>query len=276
MQLKNNIEKHIIQLLTGEFMIHPSERNRDLHVNVMYNVKPEPKYFEQTIKILSKEKSKIKPIIIAISGKAGSGKDTLLGFFKKKLKGKVEEFSHSYPLKQMLLRTLKFEAKQLYNQDHKHDINDMWGISGRTAMIFFGTALFRNRFRKDVWIKLLNYSIEHSNSDYILIQDCRFEDEAVNIKKMGGYIINICRDPYYFTKRYKLMAKFFKHNQWLFWILYKLKLISFRWNESEVHNIHQYADISIMNLGTLQELDSKVNSHIQYITEQEARIYKGN
>ena len=218
--------------------------------------------------------SKKKPIVIAVSGKAHAGKDTVLEMLKKKLPGKVAMCSHAHPLKQLLINTLHFKHEQLYDQKHKHDINEMWNMTGREAMCKIGTDGFRNHFHPNIWIKLLNYTIDKSDADFILIQDCRFENEAVNIKNVQkGYVINVVRDLYYKTKRYAFFSKIFKKHQWLFWALYKVGLISFRWHESEVHNLTKFYDAEIYNTGSMYTLNELVDhlvddikfEHIGYI-----------
>lgn len=218
---------------------------------------------------------KHKPVVIAVSGKALAGKDTVMNMLQKQLESQghsVKLFSHAYPIKKMMTDILEFTKSQVYDQDHKNDIHELWGMSGREAMLKIGTDMFRNIFHPNAWVILLNVSISRCKADYILMQDVRFVNEALNINNNGGYLINIVRDKYYLTKRYKFWAKFFYYNQWLFHIFYKLKLVSFRWHMSEICDLSEFVDHQIENYGTLEDLNKSACKILEDIQTSEKMV----
>jgi len=121
-------------------------------------------------------------MIISISGKKRSGKDTLansIGF--KKL-------SFADPLKDML-RPLGFTQDQLYG-DSKEIVDQFWGITPRWIMQHLGTELMRDNFRDDIWIKCMEKRLIDTYEDCI-IPDARFDNEVIMLKKMGAIHINV-------------------------------------------------------------------------------------
>lgn len=211
----------------------------------------------------TKLKEKVTPTVIAFSGKAGCGKDTCMEMLKRDLADRghtVKLLSHAGALKRLLIHTLGFTGPQVYSQKGKKEVNEMWNMTGREALVRVGTELFRNHFHDNTWVILLNKQIKECGCEFVIIQDCRFDNEAENINAHSGYIIDIHRDPFYQTKRYKILASIFRNNQWLYHILYKLGLVSFRWHLSELLNPNTKCDdvIVLDNTGSLKTLRNKI------------------
>lgn len=134
----------------------------------------------------------MKQKIIGITGLANAGKDTLADYIITK--------NHTYlktafakPIKDMMINFLGFTEKQCYDQQLKQQKDNFWNMSPRDAMLLIGTKLFRENWRYDFWVKLMEKTIlDHNNQNYI-ISDVRFENEAEMIKNNGGIIIRVIR-----------------------------------------------------------------------------------
>ncbi len=142
---------------------------------------------------------RVKPRVIGLSGKAGSGKTTLAQEMKRHYGYK--ELNFADPLKDMA-RVLGFEVD---SQVEKKRIHPFWKISSRHFLQLWGTELCR-RLLPDVipqmshiWIQCMQRRVEEFYDDYgnlttpLVIADVRFADEAQLVHKLGGTIIRIER-----------------------------------------------------------------------------------
>lgn len=165
--------------------------------------------------------------IIGISGYAGSGKDSLgkaiqwvmlPDVYKKlihipsfidggydyiayanKSGWQVKKFAD--PLKEVCSVILNVERRDFENPEFKSKVLDSkWGeeMTARKFLQVFGTDVCRKTFNENIWVYALfnkyvclpNYP--NTYPDWI-ITDCRFPNEAEEIKKRGGLIVRINR-----------------------------------------------------------------------------------
>lgn len=109
--------------------------------------------------------------IIMVSGKAGSGKDTIANFFKDELIA-----SNKRVLVMHFADLVKYYATQYFNWDGEKN------EAGRNLLQEIGTTVMRGRY-PEYWAEIIGkfidaYTIpEHSFFDYILIPDWRFINE---------------------------------------------------------------------------------------------------
>lgn len=109
--------------------------------------------------------------VIMISGKAGSGKDTIANFFKDELIA-----SNKRVLVMHFADLVKYYATQYFNWDGEKN------EAGRNLLQEIGTTVMRGRY-PEYWAEIIGkfidaYTIpEHSFFDYILIPDWRFINE---------------------------------------------------------------------------------------------------
>lgn len=109
--------------------------------------------------------------IIMISGKAGSGKDTVAGFFMDELIAAEQRV-----LVMHFADLVKYYATQYFNWNGEKD------EAGRGLLQEIGTTVMRGRY-PEYWAEIIGkfidaYTIpEHSFFDYILIPDWRFINE---------------------------------------------------------------------------------------------------
>jgi hypothetical protein len=57
----------------------------------------------------------------------------------------------------------------------------------------FGTDMGRKMLGEEIWIDQLFETEEWSDGDHIVISDVRFDNEAVALKRIGGWIIKVIR-----------------------------------------------------------------------------------
>jgi len=140
----------------------------------------------------------ITPMLIGIAGKKRVGKDTVAKMLKTALyqrSTKAVIVSFAQPIRD-ISHTFGFTANQIFTD--KDEINPIWGISWRTFAQQIGTDVFRNTWRSDVWIRILEMRLhaftKHSDNDFIIISDVRMDSEVEFIKECKGFVINIIRD----------------------------------------------------------------------------------
>jgi len=133
-------------------------------------------------------------VIVGITGKAGSGKDTA-----------VEQFmsAHEHPLAYRLAfgTGVKHAAAYIFQEplgkfyDNKEDMSAQWGITYREMLQKLGTDFARDMIDKDFWVKWLsNKVVEVADSiKLVFVTDVRFDNEADWIKKCGGIVVEIQR-----------------------------------------------------------------------------------
>jgi hypothetical protein len=140
-------------------------------------------------------------MIIAISGKKGSGKSTigeifrdngfildsfansvkdictiLFGYDRNKLEGITEE-------DRKWRETTDIKYSELMNKN----------FTPREAMILVGTYFGRNMIHPNIWIETLFNRYYNNSNKNLLITDLRFPNEYEEIKKRGGIIIRVNR-----------------------------------------------------------------------------------
>lgn len=135
-------------------------------------------------------------IIIGISGKKGSGKDTFASLLTNELLGKlglkVTLKAFADKLKQCCaILSGQFEWV-FYDQNYKNKKAGILSTTNRKLMQKFGD-LTRQLLDPDIWIKLA-LDINNVNTDVLIITDVRFKNEAKAIKDKGGILIRIESD----------------------------------------------------------------------------------
>ena len=127
-------------------------------------------------------------MIIGLTGKARSGKDTVALYLSKQ-----HNFNHywfSKPMKDACKVIFGWDDRQLYGA-LKEVIDPVYKVSPRVALQTLGTEWGRNCISSDLWLNRAKAEIlKHEN---ITISDCRFDNEAQMILGMGGYIIEVIR-----------------------------------------------------------------------------------
>lgn len=167
-------------------------------------------------------------MIIGITGKARSGKDTIADVLVKNY-GFVK-INYADHLKKCTSLLFNFNNDQMYNKE-KDIIDVRYNKTPRELLQWFGTDVMRKQFDNDFWI---NHVENQFDNKLLVISDVRFQNEADLIKKYNGIIIKVTR-------------KNALNND----------------HESENQNIKE--DFIIDNDDTKQKLINKINNIMTYI-----------
>lgn len=170
--------------------------------------------------------------VICISGKAGSGKDTLAWYLSDFLEkeGKRVLITHFADL-------VKYSCVNFFGWDGNKD------EAGRTLLQTVGTDIVRTK-EPNYWVKYIADMLEFSEGiwDYVLIPDCRFPNEyRVLSYQFNTWLIKINRPD-----NHVLTADQEQH-------ISETAMDSFP------------ADINVSNSGTLGELKNRAESIIDFI-----------
>jgi len=128
-------------------------------------------------------------MIIGISGRKNAGKDTVAKMICNGDKD-ARILSFADPIRQIGSIFGFTENQMLVN---KSEINKTWLMTWRKFAQTIGTDLFRNKFNNETWLRIADFNCsKYPNATNIVFQDCRFNNEAIFIRKKAGYIINVC------------------------------------------------------------------------------------
>lgn len=147
--------------------------------------------YHKTLQWWVDSKKRKRPLLIAFTGEAGSGKDTACSFLEP-----TNQFAFAAPLKRMLGDTFGFTWEQMYVPEEKEKVHEVWGICFRECAQWMGTDVLRGRWR-DFFTRRMGMEIDNAlkydPNAFIVITDARFDNEAEFIRERGGFILKIER-----------------------------------------------------------------------------------
>lgn len=200
-------------------------------------------------------------MIIGIFGFIGSGKNTVADYLQTRHSFKQMSWASSlkdtvssvFNWDRQLLEGLTSEARDWREREDQWWSNRLGRkISPRIILQEWGTEVCRNHFHRDIWIASLENKIRNQTSN-IVISDCRFANEQEAIKNLGGITIRVTRNPE--PEWVKLaqvnFEEFLKQNTLV--------------HSSEYSSVNLKYDHILDNNGTLEELQEKVNSLVEYL-----------
>lgn len=126
--------------------------------------------------------------IVAFTGNAGCGKSTAADVLVEMGWTRVKFAS---PLKDMC-RALGLTEEQIEGAEKERPI-DWLGVTPRWIMQTLGTDWGRKLIHPDLWVNMAKARIEQTIGN-IVVDDCRFENEAQVIRDLGGKVVGIRRD----------------------------------------------------------------------------------
>ena len=175
--------------------------------------------------------SKGNPLVIGISGKARSGKDTLGQFLCEEYR--CLHYYFAKPLKEGARVMFNLTEEQIEN---KEEVIEPWGMSPRKIYQLLGTEVGRG-LDKQIWIKNAQMFVKSVPGRTVVITDVRFKNEAEWIRSQDGIVINVERDSQ--------------------------TIITENTHSSENDIESDDYDLLIKNNGTIDEMCNEVMYHIQ-------------
>jgi energy-coupling factor transporter ATP-binding protein EcfA2 len=144
------------------------------------------------------------PKLIGITGRAGSGKDTLARHIAE-LYGH-EVYAFATPLKQLLNKRFGWTMEMWDDRQWKESpavsgvfvhgrqlgLQDPL-LSPRQLAQWLGTDVIRDTAGADIWINAMYRKWAKGLFEALVISDVRFDNEAEAIRDLGGVIFNIVR-----------------------------------------------------------------------------------
>jgi hypothetical protein len=130
------------------------------------------------------------PPIVAFTGLAGSGKSTATKYLVERHGYTLVKFAG--PLKDMM-RAIGLSEAQIEGDLKETPCEWLQGKTPRHAMQALGTAWGRDCLGKDFWLDLWvrSANIVVADGGRVVCDDCRFQNEAQAIRKLGGDIYKI-------------------------------------------------------------------------------------
>lgn len=131
-------------------------------------------------------------LLIGITGKARSGKDTLADILFTHHEFTPTAFAG--PLKEACMSAFDEDWDNFTTQEGKASINTYWDMTRRKILQDFGECMCKT-FGEDFWIKrwMIDYA-DLDHTDHIVVTDVRKDIEANAIRGLGGVIVQLQRD----------------------------------------------------------------------------------
>ena len=129
--------------------------------------------------------------LIGISGKAGSGKDTVADIILQQYPGFKRAMAK--PIKDAFEAVFGFDPDSISRQEKETPFMG-FHFSPRRAMQTLGTEWGRE-LDENVWLRLAHrhYNSVFRKSGYLVIPDIRFKNEAAWLRAQGGLLIHVER-----------------------------------------------------------------------------------
>ena len=146
------------------------------------------------------------PSLIGIAGAAGAGKDTVANHLVANYGYIIYKFAD--PLKQMLNERFGWTMEHWEDREWKErrgvivtnlarnpdHTTLMPKISPREMAQWLGTDVIRKHFDRDAWVTLMHRAYVESGRHRTVIPDVRFDNEAIAIQDLGGFVLKVQRE----------------------------------------------------------------------------------
>jgi hypothetical protein len=133
-------------------------------------------------------------VIIGVSGKAGSGKDTIAKYLHDEYGFATLAFAD--PMKAFCAELFDWSYDQLWGPSElREQVDQKWGFSPRKALQLLGTEWGR-ALDENMWVKIgLEKAKQKIKDGYpgVVITDCRFKNEIGQVKAAGGSLLRVVR-----------------------------------------------------------------------------------
>ena len=133
----------------------------------------------------------VRPKLIGVTGRAGSGKSLVAGMVGGGIVIQLADplyaaLSMMLGLPEVLLRDRRFKEKPI----------EWIGQSPRQMLQTLGTEWGRESIREDIWLELCKRRIallQENGAEVVVVADVRFENEAAMIRAAGGQVWHVRR-----------------------------------------------------------------------------------
>ena len=140
--------------------------------------------------------------IIALTGPKGVGKTTIAKEIEARDWQNRCILSFADPLRRMMSQLIPMSL--MTDQDRKEKpLEWLGGKSPRQLLQSLGTDWGRDMVSETIWIDAMRRMISDQSFDVIIIDDCRFENEAQMVRDMGGIVVGLERDGIAYTGEHK-------------------------------------------------------------------------
>ena len=142
--------------------------------------------------------------IIGVTGLIGSGKDTVANYLTTFHGFKKLSFAGS--LKDAVAGVFGWDRELLEgstksSREWREQVDPWWAerlniphLTPRWVLQYWGTEVCRNGFHNDIWVASVQNKLRQATDD-IVITDCRFTNEVLAIKEVGGITVRVERGP---------------------------------------------------------------------------------
>lgn len=139
--------------------------------------------------------------IVAITGSAGSGKDSLANIVINNSKEKWVKLSFASHLKDVVALLFGFDRAMLEGDTPEHRAlreqpDKFWSkkmgkdFTPRQALQKIGTDLLRNQLYQNIWVDSLEQKLKNIDCN-VLITDCRFKNEIEMLKNLNATFVRM-------------------------------------------------------------------------------------
>lgn len=133
--------------------------------------------------------------VIGITGKAGSGKDSLASFLVEN--HGFKRIGLADPLREFVSRMTGIPFEDLMQGEVKETpLDNFGGKSPRQMMQTLGTEWGRQTIADDTWLQVAAVAIRKARQEGyagVVIPDVRFDNEAHFVHQMGGDVVEVIR-----------------------------------------------------------------------------------
>lgn len=129
-------------------------------------------------------------MLIGLTGRAGSGKDTAAAYLAQA--HRFMPLAFATPIRQMLQAGLGLTEED-FAPANKNEIIARLQRSPRQLMQTLGTEWGRTHVHSSVWVDLAVYELDRMENLDVAFTDVRFEEEASMIRNRGGFIVRLVR-----------------------------------------------------------------------------------
>jgi hypothetical protein len=211
-------------------------------------------------------------MIIGVCGFIGSGKDTIADYLTNFHGFRRESFANT--LKDAVAQVFGWDRTMLEGRtkqarEWREQVDPWWAerldmpnLTPRWILQYWGTEVCRNGFHNDIWVASVENKLRQA-TDNIVITDCRFANEVLAIKSVGGTTMRVSRGQP--PNWYDAAVEFNKgSNNNMYWATSKAKLDRNRVHASEYSSVGLDYDHYIDNNGTIDELHKQINSVVNF------------